>query len=580
MESLRRRHPNASPAAAEKRDSPAAQAPASDFVHISASEDKPSAVGRRSASPMTPRKRSPSPSRDISLLRALRTAPPPQSVFHNSTFGLLLIVLTAAAVTREPPLTLLSQSVVFDEVHFGGFANRYCEGRNFFDIHRAPRPPPLGKLILAAAARMRPEYKCDFNFGAIGNRYSENSTGVPYALLRSFPAAASVASAGVVFALGRRLGMSPATSTLAGLLFVLEPAILLQSRLVLIDSFLLLFALVCLLASFSLAEHLPGAGKGREPFTRRYWACLLATGAAAGLAVSVKWTALASLAAVGLHHAALAVLTIRASAPGRPARLAWADALTLPARPRRWLHFAALPRSGPGDAFYTPAFRAALEGGLREGETLEGTPLPFLARVREMNRVMFKSNSGLRATHPYQSVWHEWPLGRGSMFYWSGAAQPETWPNGQPKERRIFLLLNPAVAYPAAAALLAFCVFAAYKVLFEVPFAPGTLRLLWTGALLLASFALNLLPYALVQRSTFLYHYFPALLPALLLACALLEHALRARPALRAAACAAAAAVAAAFFVYLAPFVYALPLTPEGLAARMRFYHMTGPPPA
>ncbi|KAI7383345.1 hypothetical protein KC328_g11313, partial [Hortaea werneckii] len=37
-------------------------------------------------------------------------------------------------------------SVVFDEVHFGGFASKYIKGKFFMDVH-----PPLAKLLITLA---------------------------------------------------------------------------------------------------------------------------------------------------------------------------------------------------------------------------------------------------------------------------------------------------------------------------------------------------------------------------------------------------------------------------------------------
>lgn len=63
----------------------------------------------------------------------------------------------------------------FDEVHFGGFANRYFQHQYYFDVH-----PPLGKLLLAVAAYLR-GYDGSFPFANIGDAFPDTA---PYVAMR------------------------------------------------------------------------------------------------------------------------------------------------------------------------------------------------------------------------------------------------------------------------------------------------------------------------------------------------------------------------------------------------------------
>lgn len=124
------------------------------------------------------------------------------------TRGLLAFFTLAALALRlyriEEP-----REVVFDEVHFGGFASHYLKGTYFFDVH-----PPLGKLIIAGLGHLY-GYKGTFAFKNIGNPYAEDPT-VPFVQIRTVMAAFGVGS--VMFALGTlvEMGFSPLALILAG----------------------------------------------------------------------------------------------------------------------------------------------------------------------------------------------------------------------------------------------------------------------------------------------------------------------------------------------------------------------------
>ncbi|GME92495.1 unnamed protein product [[Candida] boidinii] len=83
-----------------------------------------------------------------------------------------------ALYTRFKDLSF-PDSVVFDEVHFGGFAKKYIKNAFFMDVH-----PPLAKLLIAFVAVLG-GFKGDFDFAKIGDVYPDS---VPYVLMRQLPA--------------------------------------------------------------------------------------------------------------------------------------------------------------------------------------------------------------------------------------------------------------------------------------------------------------------------------------------------------------------------------------------------------
>ena len=113
---------------------------------------------------------------------------------------LILLMLSAAV-----HLLGLShpENVVFDEVHFGGFASAYCCSHEYiFDPH-----PPHAKLIIAATARLL-GFHGGVDFAYIGESFGKISP-VP---LRLAPALAGVLLPLFIFVLLRQLGATTAAA--------------------------------------------------------------------------------------------------------------------------------------------------------------------------------------------------------------------------------------------------------------------------------------------------------------------------------------------------------------------------------
>ena len=123
----------------------------------------------------------------------------------------IFLFVTFAAIALRFYRISEPRQVVFDEVHFGGFASHYLKGTYFFDVH-----PPLGKLIIAGIGHFY-GYKGTFAFKDIGDAYETDPT-VPFVQMRQVMAGFSVGS--LMFALATlvEMGFSPLSLTLAGVL--------------------------------------------------------------------------------------------------------------------------------------------------------------------------------------------------------------------------------------------------------------------------------------------------------------------------------------------------------------------------
>ena len=362
------------------------------------------------------------------------------------------------------------RETVFDEVHFGKFVSGYFTGEYYFDIH-----PPLGKLIVAGAAKFS-GFKPGFSFETIGQKFSDNS----YQWLRFLPKLAGTLIPLVIFLIALKLGISPKFAFLAGLLAVFENSLVVQSHLILLDSFLLLFGF---LAVLFYIRHMKD---GMKP------ADLFFTGLFAVLAASIKWTGLGFLALIGIFY-----LINWLKSEGK---------IKLAARGLTFLiiipfiiyfsifaiHFALLDKAGPGLAFHPSNF----------------LQMNIFDKFIELNSEIYQSNNRLTASHPYSSPWYSWPFMTRSIYYWNG------------DNTRIYLLGNPLIWWLSAISVM-YLVSSILYLIFKRNNTKYDIQN--TGYFLLAGYLLNWLPFIFIGRVMFLYHYFTSLVFAILILAFLLD---------------------------------------------------------
>ena len=297
---------------------------------------------------------------------------PPVAVdtLRAADYALLALFVVLGAVTRfwhlEDP-----KDIIFDETHFNKFSTWYISRHYYVDIH-----PPLAKLAFAAVLwflgfKGAQEdnvrwWVSESEGGFIGTKdwmllYNDDY-GAPYLPLRRLSATMGVIFIAVTYITARAIGLRQVASSLAAFMAMCELVILVQSRAILCDIFLYLFNMATIGATF--ASMRPGLTEKQ----RLAW--LGATGLLLGCALSVKLTALGTMALVGIHQA-LSLLT------PLPATLAaWqktlgrgvcrASCLLLPVLVvffGLWhAHIVILKYSGQGDNFMNEEFRCVRSG--------------------------------------------------------------------------------------------------------------------------------------------------------------------------------------------------------------------------
>ncbi len=368
------------------------------------------------------------------------------------------------------------RSVVFDESWFGEFVNAYVSsGAYFFDVH-----PPHAKLLVAGAAALG-GYRGDQEFGAIHRPITKVSP----ALLRLVPALAGTLIPLLVFALLIQLQASDWGALLGALAIALDNALLIQTRILVLDGVLVaatLGALSCYLAALN-ARGAP----------RLVWT--LASGLCVGLAVGTKLTGLAALAMVGLCGIAAWLRDRRFSV----LRTLAGDAFAVTAAALAvyaagwWLHFALLSEPGPGDRWGAPT-----------GDWLADT---LTVQVR-----MWGANTGLPASHGYASPWWSWPLMLRAVSYWSGSGS------------HLFFLGNPVVWWGTAVGLVLVLAALPLRALTEP--APGDPERAWPAQLWIpvCGWLISYAPLSGVSRVLFLYHYLTPLVFGVIAVALWLDH--------------------------------------------------------
>ena len=236
-----------------------------------------------------------------------------------------------------------------------------------------------------------------------------------------------------------------------------------------------------------------------------------------------------------------------------------------------YAHFTLLPSTGStGAAFMTPRFRATLQGDEYSPARLlelvnSGTPtkcvrpaarrqhthtrpctlihrthprtpshtltltrygvlhdasLPsFWEKFVELNGEMLRANQAIRTGHDWGSRWWEWPLMLRSVLYWVGKSTEYSLAGTEGGGvARIYCIGTPLVWWLAAAGP---SLFAAWLMTQPLRSLRATPSMAWptvgVGCYLALGYLLNWLPFMIVERVAFLYHFLPSLIYSLLL---------------------------------------------------------------
>ena len=120
----------------------------------------------------------------------------------------------------------------------------------------------------------------------------------------------------------------------------------------------------------------------------------------------------------------------------------------------------------------------------------DGTDAGLFTRMINNQKTMFNYHSGLEATHPYSSTWYEWPTMIRPMFYYCNTTVDGL-------KEGISAFGNPLVWWTGIFATI-YMVYLCFKKRDRI------------AIFLVFAFLVQYLPWVLVPRCTFAYHYFPS----------------------------------------------------------------------
>ncbi|MCC2630566.1 MAG: dolichyl-phosphate-mannose-protein mannosyltransferase [Candidatus Paceibacter sp.] len=376
--------------------------------------------------------------------------------------GLMLFAFCVRAVGISYPA-----QTVFDEGVSVMMASEIVKHQGIFDIH-----PPLTHLL--DAAFLAPHELPQENLGHFGADYGD----FPYERLRMIRVVLGTLLVGVIFGIAYMLYKRLSLAIIPAFLVAIDPALIVYSRLILPDMVLLFFGFTgILLFLFSRSAQ-------QKKYSLFIILLIIFAAVCFGLALSVKWTALGfllipayylvrdrkwSFAVLGISMVAVTYITVFhiffaniTSSTLLP--ITTEDKIVVDSRP--------LPQSRT--IFSTAAY------------------LPTYTKNMKNSNSQFQENNA--ASMPFG-----WPLGEGSIQMLRTG------------ENKGIMLVANNFSWSMALAVLVIllCGFFVWRKLHDHLYAV-------TGVLI-ASLFLNYLPFFVIGRTFYLYHYFTALIFGFLL---------------------------------------------------------------
>ncbi|CAB4257082.1 similar to Saccharomyces cerevisiae YDL095W PMT1 Protein O-mannosyltransferase, transfers mannose from dolichyl phosphate-D-mannose to protein Ser/Thr residues [Maudiozyma barnettii] len=361
-------------------------------------------------------------------VRPYLVSEPPNDLATRRTISTLserLYIIVLIAFTAVVRLYGLEwpNSVVFDEVHFGGFATEYINGSFFMDVH-----PPLAKMLYAGVASLA-GFKGDFDFENIGDEFPSTT---PYYHMRLFSASLGAFTVVLLYFTLRSSGVRQFVAFVSALCFAIENSYVTISRYILLDAPLMFF-IAAAVYSFKKYELF-------QQGSIKSYKTLLATGIALGFAASAKWVGLFTVAWIGLLCIwrlwfMLGDLSKPVSSTVSAAFSKLIFLLGVPFALYAFffkIHFDTLIYDGAGASFFSSEFRSTLQGNTIPTDISADVGVSSVVSLRH-----FGTSGGYLHSHPFR---YETGSGQQQITLYPHIDENNQW--------LVELSSNPGVTFP------------------------------------------------------------------------------------------------------------------------------------
>jgi len=187
---------------------------------------------------------------------------------------LILILIFSLSLFLHFGRLDIPDRVVFDEQWYSGFASKYFTGQYYFDAH-----PPLGKMLIAFTGKIfgaHPDPNFDYKYP---HKYPNKETYLPFRIL---PALLGSFLPILGWLIVKEFGGSKIARGMASSFLLFDSAMMLESRLILLEIILVFFILLSFYFYFKF--------KNQKVFSRGWYIYLVLCGISLGCCISIKWT--------------------------------------------------------------------------------------------------------------------------------------------------------------------------------------------------------------------------------------------------------------------------------------------------